>query len=122
MHSVMAAAPLEMFVGVGRPEVEGHQRDLEAQATEEEYHTHDGQCRRLEGRSTTGRLNNLTIHKSSERSCDIVEVERAGCSIDERDAIEHYAAGERGHQNILRSSLSRVLLPLVEGHQTGQGH
>ncbi len=102
--------------------MEGHQRDLEAQSAEEEHQAHDGQCGRLEGRGATSRLNDLTVHQRSERSSHIAKVERAGGSIDERDAIEHHAAGERRHQDILRSTLSRVLLPLVEGHQAGQGH
>lgn len=33
------------LVGIGCPEVERHERNLEAQATEEEHHTYDGKWR-----------------------------------------------------------------------------
>ena len=100
------------LIGVGRPEMEGYERNLEGQAAEEEHEAHNAQ--RREG-DAQGR-------DALEGGGYIAEVEGAGSRIDERDAEEHDAAGERGHKDVLGGSLGGLLAMAVEGDHTGQGH
>ena len=92
------------LIGVGGPEVERDQRNLEPQPREEEDHGHDLQRR----------TRNARRH--------IVEIERPGRPVEERDSIEHQPAGEEGAEDVLRTRLGRITLVLVERHQTGHRH
>ena len=100
------------LVGVGSPEVEGHERNLEAQSAEEEHQSHDEHCALTpEGGALVG---NDGGH--------IVEVECAADAVEHGDAVEHHAAGECGGEDVLGGSLGRLVLVFVEGHEAGHGH
>lgn len=92
------------LVGVGRPEVEGHERELEAQTGEEEDQRH-----------------NLK-RRAGDEGHHVVEVERAGGAVEERDAVEHQTAREEGAEDVFGTRLGRVVLVLVEGDQAGHRH
>ena len=93
------------LVGVGGPEVEGHERNLEAQSAEEEDQSHEQQRRAALARDLQGH---------------VVEVERAAHAVEEADAEEHHAAGECGGEDELRCCLGAVVAVEVEGHHRGQ--
>ena len=75
------------LVRVGCPEVEGHERNLEAQTADKEHKTHDD-------------------HRSGRESHHyVVEVECAYSAIEQADTIEHHAAREGGGEDELGTCL-----------------
>ena len=88
------------LVDVGRPQVEGNQRNLEAHTGEEEHQCHD-----LQGAAVQG-------------GGDILEVEGARRAVYQRQAEQQQGAGEHGCQDILGTSLGGLEAELVEGDQS----
>ena len=92
------------LVGIGRPEMERHERNLEPQPGEEEDHRHDLQRRPRNARR------------------HIVEIERPRRPVEERDTVEHQTAREQGAEDVFRTRFGRMVLVLVERHQAGHRH
>ena len=91
------------LIDVGRPHVERHGRDLEEQAGKNEHHADDqpGRCRRRRG----------------QQLGELREIHRAGEAVDQRDAIQQQARGERAEDEILQPGLGRAQLVAREGGQ-----
>ena len=93
------------LIGVGRPKVEGNQRNLEAHSGQEEGQTEQRQRERA------------TAAEAHE-----VEVERAERAVEERDAVEHQRCGEEGEKNELRTGFGALIAQFVVGHQGSHGN
>ena len=81
------------FVGIGRPHVERHRRDLEREADREQPDAENRQRRRRRG----------ALRR--QRDADLLEPGRAGDRVEERDAVEEERARERAEQEILERRL-----------------
>ena len=98
------------LVYVGRPHVEGHRGDLEAEADHEEAETHEEEW--------------IAPGAAGDRDADAVEVRGAGGAEDERDAVEEEAGREGAEEEVLHRRLGRLDAAL-EGprqHVQGEGH
>jgi hypothetical protein len=97
------------LVDVRRPHVERHRRDLEPERDHE--HRDAGQQHRARG---GGR----------HRRGDLVEPERPGRSIDERDAVEQESGRERAEQEVLHRRFVRAALrpPRAREHVDADRH
>lgn len=91
------------LIGVGRPEMEGHEGNLEAETGDEE---HEAEHAQKVDRQAVGQL---------------VKVEGAGGTIDKRHAVEQQGCREEGEQDVLGTGLGAFILFLVIGHEGGHG-
>lgn len=98
------------LIGVGRPEVEGHEGNLKAHAGDEEREAEDGE--ELGVYSPVG---------ASEDAVDFIKIERAGGTIDEADAVEQQGAGEEGEEDELRAGFCTFVAFLVKSHEGCHG-
>ena len=89
------------LIGIGGPQVERHEGELEAQSGKEEHQGED-------------------LHRGAfEHGRDVVEVERAHSSVDERDAVEHQTRREHGVHDVFGSGFSRFVFVFVHCHEAG---
>ena len=89
------------LVGVGRPGVEGHGRDLEG---EPDDHEHDGHAHDR----------HRVVH-GVDLVADLHEHGGAGEPVDQRHAVEHDRRGEDTHQVVLETGLVAAQVALAPG-------
>ena len=91
------------LVDVGRPQVEGHQGDLEAHAGEEEHQGHHLQRAAVQGGG------------------DVLEVEGARGAVDQREAEQQQGAAEHRRQDVLGACLGTLMAVFVKCYQRCHG-
>ena len=84
--------------------MEGHERNLETESREEEDQGHHLQWRTVDAGG------------------HIVEIERSGRTVEERDAVEHQSARKQRAEDVFGPCLGRIAFVFVEGHQAGHRH
>ena len=90
------------FVNVGRPHVERHRADLEGEAGEHEHQAEQQAERRRAARESGG---------------DAGEAGRAGEAVEQRNAVEQDAAGERAEDEIFEAGFGRALVGAAVGSE-----
>ena len=82
--------------------MEGHERNLEAHSGNEEHHAQ-----------------NAEPAFAIKQGAKLVEVERAGAAINQREAIEQQRTGEEGQEDKLGACLYAFVAVFVVGHKGG---